>query len=94
MLVSEAKLVILTTRNNHPHVRFSSAESTSYPSPNDPSDPEATLQEQPGGGGINTPRTYVGVPVQALTPITPTHPPAQVFEGIVDLDPRVTVIPV
>ena len=47
-----------------------------------------------GGGGINTPRTYVGVPVQALTPITPTHPPAQVFEGIVDLDPRVTVIPV
>ena len=92
---SKAKPVTLTTRNNYPHVRFSSVGSTSYASP---SHHEATLQESPRGGN-NTPSTYVRTPVrmpqdQALTPVTPTRlpkGPAQIFEGIVDLDPGVTL---
>ncbi|KAF8419533.1 hypothetical protein EV426DRAFT_614971 [Tirmania nivea] len=84
----KAKPVNLIIRNNQPH---SSAGSMSYASPS-----EATFQES-RRGNINSTSAYVDAPghvPQTTVPITPIRPPkgpAKVFEGIVDLDPGVTL---
>jgi len=89
--VDKAKPINLVARNSYPHVVSSSAGSVSYTSSN-----EGALQESPRGN-INTPNTwghaFARAP-QALVPTSPTRPPkgpAPAFEGIVDLDPGVTL---
>ncbi|RPB26479.1 hypothetical protein L211DRAFT_899786 [Terfezia boudieri ATCC MYA-4762] len=86
----QAKPAHLTTRNNYPHVGFSSASNMSYAPP---SGQGATFQKSGGGNNNTCVDSHVHVS-QAAALVIPTclpKGPALAFKGIMDLDPEVTL---